>query len=193
MEVTRASLLLRVKDPANTAAWIEFDAIYRPLLHRYATVCQLADADAEDVVQHCMVAIHKHIASFDYDPRKGRFKSWLRTLVNNKVRNLVRDRREHNARTAAFAGLEADEPTPEEVFDELWMQEHVRHALAVVGQEIEESSFRAYQLYAVEGRPVDEVCSELNLNRNQLYGIKWRVNQKLNAMLAGLLDEGDTG
>jgi RNA polymerase sigma-70 factor (ECF subfamily) len=191
MAVTRASLLLRVRDPANAAAWTEFDSIYRPLLQRYAKLCGLSDADAEDVVQHCMVAVHKHITSFEYDPSKGRFKGWLRTLVNNKVRNLARNRREHQAATGAFAGLQATEPSPEEAFDELWMQEHIRHALQHVRSEIEASSFEAYQRYVIEDQPVDEVCESLGINRNQLYGIKWRVNQKLNAKMTELLEEGE--
>ncbi len=44
---TRISLLKRVKDPDDAAAWREFHALYAPLLFRYARARALAlDADA---------------------------------------------------------------------------------------------------------------------------------------------------
>ena len=54
MDTTRASLLLRIKDTRNTHAWAEFDAIYRPMLYRFARARGLDDAAAEDLVQHCI-------------------------------------------------------------------------------------------------------------------------------------------
>ena len=48
MAVTRASLLLRIRDPKDNAAWKEFDAIYRPMLQRFARTMGLGAADAED-------------------------------------------------------------------------------------------------------------------------------------------------
>ena len=93
-QITRASLLLRIKDRSDAQAWHEFDVLYRPMLNRFARSRGLNDADAEDVVQHCMMAVQKHIAHFEYDPTQGRFKGWLRTLVNNRIRNLLRDRKE---------------------------------------------------------------------------------------------------
>ena len=74
----------------------------RPRRHLFAGRWGLGQVDAEDVVQHCMAAIGEHIRSFDYDPRKGRFKGWLRTLVNNRVRNQWRKKREQIGETKDF-------------------------------------------------------------------------------------------
>jgi len=188
MDVTRASLLMRVRDPDNKAAWVEFDSVYRPLLYRYAKVWGLSDADSEDVTQYCMVAIHKHITKFDYDPKKGRFKGWLKTLVSNRARNLVRDARQKQAKSEVFQRIPDPGPSPEEQFDKLWLEEHIRHALKLIREEVEAGSFTAYQAYVLDGRPAEEVCAELSLNTNQLYGIKWRINHKLNAKMTELLD-----
>ena len=93
MDTTRASLLLRIKNQRDAKAWAEFDSIYRPILRRYANAWRLPEEEAQDVIQNCMLAIHKHIAGFDYDPKKGRFRAWLKTMVCNRVKNLLRDRR----------------------------------------------------------------------------------------------------
>ena len=47
--------------------------------------------------------------TLDYGRRKGRFKSWLRTLVNNRTKNLARNRRERAAESRGLRGLEASE------------------------------------------------------------------------------------
>ena len=90
MDTTRATLLERIRDRADTNAWGQFDAIYRPMLMRFAQGRGLSLSQAEDVTQHCMAAVHKHIDEFEYDPSKGRFRGWLRTLVNNRVRDMGR-------------------------------------------------------------------------------------------------------
>ena len=46
---TRASLLIRVRDPADQAAWQEFVEIYRPIILRLACQKGMQEADAEDV------------------------------------------------------------------------------------------------------------------------------------------------
>ena len=188
MAVTRASLLLRIRDPKDNAAWREFDAIYRPMLQRFARTMGLGAADAEDVVQHCMEKIFKHIQSFDYNPAKGRFKSWLRTLVNNRTRNLWRGRPNQQAETQDFDRPQDREPLPEEEFEKVWMESHLQHALRQVREEVEESSFDAYRRYAMNGEPVKKVCDDLGLNPNQLYAIKFRITRKLHEKMKTLTD-----
>ena len=126
MDTTRPSLLLRVRDAGNAEAWRDFDAIYRPMLFRFARSRGLGDAEAEDVVQHCFTAVQHHIRSFDYDPSRGRFKGWLRTLVNNRVRSVQRARREGQAKTHVFDRMAAREDNPAEAFDRIWMDAHLK-------------------------------------------------------------------
>ncbi len=191
MQTTRASLLVRIKDRRNSAAWREFDAIYRPMLHRFAMSRGLDDASADDVVQQCMTAIHEHIDGFEYDPAKGRFKGWLRTLVNNRVRNLLRDRHDRPAESQDFKRDQDREQSPEEAFDNLWMEEHLKHGLRMVREEIDEATFQAFQSYVMEEQPVEKVCEAMKISANQLYKIKWRVTQRLSEKMKELLGEDE--
>lgn len=179
MHTTRASLLVRIKDPADGGAWRDFDAIYRPMLFRFATLRGLDHAAAEDVVQHCMVAIHEHIRGFEYDPTKGRFKAWLRTMVNNRVRNLHRDRHEKNAETADFKRDQARELSPDEAFDKVWLEEHLRHCLDEIRAEEGDAAYLAFKAYAIDERAVQDVCDEFKINSGQLYKLKWRLTNRL--------------
>lgn len=191
MNTTRISLLLRIQDVKDVDAWAEFDAIYRPILSRFASARGLQAADVEDVVQHCMTAIHAHIKTFEYDRQKGRFKAWLRTIVNNRVKNLARRRREGIAESGDLKRLEAREPSVEEIFDKVWMEEHLRHALRLLRSEVDETTLAAYEAYAVRGRPAEDVCRDLGVGTGQLYKIKWRVTRKLGEIMTTLLEGTD--
>ena len=57
------------------------------MLMRFAKGRGLDHAGAEDVTQHCMAAVSKHIERFDYDPRKGRFKGWQPLKVQPVTRS----------------------------------------------------------------------------------------------------------
>ena len=193
VDTTQASLLGRIKDRADSAAWREFDAIYRPMLHRFAMASGLDNAEAGDVVQHCMAAISRHIDGFEYDPGRGRFRSWLRTLVNNRVRNIARDRHDLQAESQDFKRPQRRETTPEEHFDRLCWQEHLNHCLDRVRSEVEELTFEAFQAYVIDEQPVDQVCATLNMTPNQVRLIKWRLTNKLRHHMMLLLGEDYAG
>ena len=188
MESTRTSLLFRIKDRQDEVAWKTFDTIYRPMLRRFAKTRGLDREDAEDVVQHCLAAILRHLESFDYDPAKGRFRGWLRTIVNNHVRNLLRKR--HVACAADLDGPADPHESPEAVFDRIWMEEHLKHALHLVRSETDETTFAAFRLYVIDGWPVDRVCKTLQLFPEQVYRIKWRMTRKLREKMNTLSDDG---
>lgn len=187
MDTTRPSLLLRIRNRADGAAWVEFDAIYRPMLMQYARSRGLDAAVSEDVVQECMTSIHQNIDRFEYDPAKGRFKGWLRTLVNNRFRNILRDRRDQLAESQDFKRPQERESEPDELFDRIWQQEHLKHCLKTIRDEVEESTFRAFVAYVIEDQPIDKVCADLNMNSNQVHAIKFRITRRLQQRMHELI------
>lgn len=189
MDTTRPSLLLRIRDRADSDAWRTFDDIYRPLLFRYARDRGLAISDAEDVAQECLAVVSDHIREFDYDPLRGRFKGWLRTLVNNRVRNLLRSRR-GDAGDAASMGLPQErEDEPEDAFDRVWMEEHLRHCLDSLRGEVDARTFEAFERYVIDEQPADEVAGALGLSVSNLYTIKWRLTLKIAEQMRELTDD----
>jgi len=190
MDTTRPSLLVRVGRDQEEA-WREFDAIYRPMLDRFARARGLGQEDAEDVTQYCMEAIYRHIKSFEYDPSKGRFKGWLRTLVNNRVRNLYRRRRETIAKTQDFKQQQNSEKSPDEVFDAIWMEEHLKQCIRMVRLEVEATTFETFKRHVLDECSVAQVCEELGVTPNQVYKAKWRLTQKLNDKMKELVGESE--
>ncbi len=188
MDTTRPSLLLRIRDRSDAEAWRTFDDIYRPMLYRFAKAKGLTDADADDVTQQCLTVISAKISQFAYDPQEGRFKGWLKTMVNNRVRNLWRDRRDRQAESGEFGNLEQREPPPDEAFDRIWMQEHLWHCLRELREEVDQKTYLAFQHYVNEHRPIELVCDELRLKPSNVYTIKWRLTKNVSEKMKALLD-----
>jgi RNA polymerase sigma-70 factor (ECF subfamily) len=81
-EITRPSLLSRVRDTADQAAWSEFDGRYRDLILRYACRQGLSAADAEDVRQLVMLRLVRVLPDFRYDAAHGRFQRFAKRATS---------------------------------------------------------------------------------------------------------------
>jgi hypothetical protein len=90
--------------------------------------------------------------------------------------------------TAEVDGVAATDPPPDAAFDRIWQEEHLWHCLRVLRSEVEESTFRAFQQYVIEQRPVEDVCQELHLTPGNVHTIKWRLTQRVAAMMRELVD-----
>ncbi len=183
-EQTNPSLLRMIKDRGNREAWSQFDALYRPMLGRFARSYGLKEADVDDVVQHCMTALCMKIDEFTYDPTRGRFKGWLRTMVNNRCRDLMRMRGNLPVELEAAERVTSVSDTPEDAFERIWMDEHLSHCVRLIQNEVEAPTFAAFRAYVIDGREVEDVCREMALTPNQLYKIKHKLTKRLKELMA---------
>src|ERR1043165_1135431 len=102
---TRQSLLKRLKVLENRESWQEFFETYWSLIYSTATRPGLSDSEAQDVVQETVICVARSMRNFDYDPRIGSFKAWLRKLTRWRITDHVRKR---NAGPIPMANFEAD-------------------------------------------------------------------------------------
>jgi len=188
---TRASLLAQVRDPANQDAWREFYEIYAPVMRHYARVRGLPVDEADEVVQICMQKLVAEMPTFEYAREKGRFKGWLRRVVNNQVLNIVRKRKPRRAETGELRLLEDTHPSVSEAWEKKWHTQRLNHSLSLVRREVASTTYQAFQRYVLEERPVKEVCQELDISTNQVYLAKTRVTERLKGIMRDLLDENE--
>src|SRR5436190_22542701 len=91
--LTRASLLVQIRDGTNHAAWREFVDLYGPVVYGFARKRGLQDADAADLMQDVLKSISAAIGRLDYDRKQGTFRGWLFTITRNKIFNFLSARR----------------------------------------------------------------------------------------------------
>jgi len=184
MRTTRASLLIRIKDPSADEAWSEFHDLYAPLIYRYARMRGLNADDADDVRSECYKAIVQQIKTFDYDAAKGGFKAWLRTIVDRRVIDLFRKRREQQADTGDLRRLEADHPSPEQAWEAEWRNQHLKHCVEQLRSEVSRTTFEAFSIVVIQGRSVAEACEELGITPNQVYKARARMLHRVREKMA---------
>ena len=184
MNTTRASLLVRIKDPGAAEAWSEFHDLYAPLIYRYARRRGLSREDADDIRSECYKAIVQQIGTFDYDKAKGGFKAWLRTMVHRRVVDLFRKKREQQANSGALCQIEADHPSADEAWDNEWKNQHLKHCVEQLRSEVSRRTFQVFSIVVIEGRSVAEACDELGMNANQVYKAKARMLRRVRQKMA---------
>ena len=190
MHTTRQTLLKRVRDVQDHEAWQEFVAIYAPLLYRYARARSLDHNEAEDIAQQTMVDVARKMPDFEYDPRRGRFKGWLKTIVNNNIISALRKQRPRLAESSEFQREQLREKSVDEIWEQQWRREHLAYAMALVQKEVKRETFEAFRLVVIEGRPVSEVAKRLGLSANQVYVAKHRITHRIKTKVSVLTDDG---
>jgi RNA polymerase sigma factor (sigma-70 family) len=182
--LTRASLLVQIRDGANHGAWQEFVQLYGPVVYGFARKRGLQDADAADLMQEVMRSISAAIGRLDYDRNQGTFRGWLFTITRNKVFNFLSARRIRpvaSGDTSTNRMLETH-PDAGDGNDE-WELEYQRRVAALamerVKGEFQENTWRAFWLTAVEGVAVADVAKQVGLSAGAIYVAKSRVLARL--------------
>jgi RNA polymerase sigma-70 factor (ECF subfamily) len=187
MHTTPASLLQRLRDPAaERAAWERFTGLYTPLIFYWLRRQGLQQADAADLVQEVFVTLVQKMPEFTYDPGRS-FRSWLRTVTLNKLRERRRRAVPAQAGDSALNEL-PDDGTPDHFWEVEYQKELVRRTLAVLRGDFEPATWDAFWRHGVQGRPAPEVATELGLKPGAVRAARFRVLTRLREELAGLLD-----
>jgi RNA polymerase sigma factor (sigma-70 family) len=86
---TSSTLLLRLRDLEDEEAWSEFLQRYTPRIYQWCRRYNLQESDASDVTQEVLGKLLRAMRSFEYNPSKGSFRGWLKTVTNNAIRDFV--------------------------------------------------------------------------------------------------------
>lgn len=189
---TRPSLLVRIRDARDSRAWAQFVELYAPLVYGFARKHGLQDADAADLTQEVLRAVAAAVGRLDYDPQRGSFRGWLFTVVRNKLRNFLanRGRQPLASGDTAVQNRLKEEPAPEDDAEELWDLEYQRRLLAWAAAQvrgtIQDSTWQAFWLTAVEGKSGKEVAGRLGMTVAAVYLAKSRVMARLKEQIRHL-------
>ena len=192
--VTRASLLLRIRDGQDKEAWRQFVEVYASLIYGFARKRGLQDADAADLMQDVLRSIASAVGRLDYDPRRGSFRSWLYTVTRNKLYSFLDGQRRH-PRGSGDSGAQQllEEQANPDDSAAAWDQEYQRRLFAwaadQVRAEFQESTWQAFWQTAVEGKGPKDVARELNLSPGAVYVAKSRVIARLREKIQEVQDE----
>ncbi|MHC5111937.1 MAG: RNA polymerase sigma factor, partial [Planctomycetota bacterium] len=175
----------RLRDDNDSSAWREFDDRYGDLIRGFARRRGLQRVDVEDVGQEVMLALSKAMPGFQYDPDKGKFRSYLKTAT---LRAIFRKNQQKYGEIAlgsvedATRAAEADAAV-DEAWELEWQRYHMRIAMRAVELEFNGCDMEAFRLYAVEGKGAKETAAALGISTNQVYYAKSQILKRLKGVI----------
>ena len=199
---TSLTLIAKIKNLAagdDSAAWVRFWDTYRGAIRQFA-VYKGGEENADDILMQVLGKLVEVLRSGQYTPEKGKFHSYLATMIVNEVRmshrrELARaaDRRVSLDATGSDSGgdetdslaetLAAPEESPERIDDD-WrravLQSAVDHVLEHTA--LSKRDRDVYRAYALEGEDIGEVAKRFGISRNYVSQIKVRIDKRIVAV-----------
>jgi RNA polymerase sigma-70 factor (ECF subfamily) len=189
---TRPSLLVRIRDSADSEAWRLFVGLYGPLVYALGRRFGLQDADAADLTQEVLQSVACAVRSLEYDPRRGSFRGWLYTVARNRLLDWQRRRRPvQGSGDPAMQDFLEKQPAPDS--EASWDQDYERRVFAWAAERVRAdfrpSTWQAFWLTAVEGRSTEAAGQHLGMSLGAVQVARSRVLARLKETVRPLLEE----
>ncbi|MCI0455991.1 MAG: sigma-70 family RNA polymerase sigma factor [Gemmataceae bacterium] len=209
MPPTHPSILEALKASQTRAGAFErFARLYRQPLVARCRGRGLQPADAEDVTQAILIRLWEALRSFDYDPERGRFRTFLAQVVRNAVADHFRER-DRNLQPQATGGTTAQERLEqredpagaepaslsgggvdrlaEAVEETLGPAEW--EAIARVRARVDARTWECFSLREVEGLSVEEVMQATGKREGAIYQVVYRIRKQISEEYQQVLRE----
>ena len=193
-ELTRASLILRIQDAEDMAAWDEFSTIYGPVVFNFAMSRGFQAADAENLVQEVFLAVANSISNWLERDDRGSFRAWLLRIARNAAVDMITQKA---TRSLGRDGSEAQVhlvnfPAPSELSSALdlayermvfqWASERVRASVA-------EHTWQAFWLTSIEELSVEAAAARLKTRPGNIYFARSRVLARIKELVQQYQDQ----
>ncbi len=192
---TRGTLLLKLKEAGDTEArevsWQDFYEVYAPIIAGFARRAGCPSSEVDDMVHEVMAGFFKAAERFEYDPKMGRFRGYLKPATLNAMRQ--RYRKDRGKTSFDPAWLEQQPERTETLWAREWLGQLIVRALETVRTttNIEQRSWDAFELYGRRNVPIEDVGNRLDMTPQAIRKAKSRISQLVRDEIDRLrLEEG---
>ena len=196
---TRATLLLRIRDPRNADAWREFMSIYEPLVSSVAVRFGLQAADADELTQEVFLTLLEKQHLYVPNGEPSSFRRWLATVARNAA--ISRLRKNQLAKCQMPSGgtdsmrrlsQAVDPNSQQDQLDQDYEKEERSHLLGWAAEQVrartEASTWSAFWLSTIEGRTAEETAQLLKTTVGQVYVARCRILKRLRETVQQYID-----
>ncbi len=188
---TSPSLLLRIRDPNDQAAWEEFLSVYTVIIRDYCYQRRMQSADIDDVIQDVMMSVSRAIKRFEYDPAKGRFRAWLGTIAANCIKARMSRTNDKTVPTVSADDLILNGKCSDPDAD--WISvfsEHIfRTACNRVRKDFADKTWECFDASWIKNENAVEIAERLEIPVHSVYVNKSRVLKRLESEVKALTED----
>lgn len=192
--MTSTSMLDGLRRPDNHTVWEEFVNRYRPMIVKYAFRFGLNPQEAEDAAQHTLIAFCNSYQQGKYDPAQGRLRVWLFGIARNQMLNFIKRRRDREVQVidasadTNFFARQPDDDQFEKAWEEEWRDAVLKQCFEEIRREFDAKSLEAFELFATQGLPAQEVGERLGMTANAVFLVKHRIMKRIKELLPKMED-----
>ena len=183
---TSLSLLDRLSRLENQEqAWREFVKRYSKLIFGWCHKRGLQDADVQDVSQELLTQLFLKMRQFRYDPARGKFRSWLKTLLVHALSDVMGGLNRAgrgSGDSQVFELLEQTEDASDDLANLMELEEQKANAclLELAEARVRDKKLRGDTTWDVwcllkVGKPTKEVAQQLNIPEQHVLVTKARM------------------
>ena len=194
---TNVSLILRLRDPLDEAAWTEFVQIYEPMIYVLVRRKGFQDADAQELTQEVLLVVMRAVKRWEPDPCRGSFRGWLFTITRRLLINFLASPARRFVGSGRTSVLERLLELPDkneqqaDAFDLQFKRRLFEWAGSRVKRRVEPTTWDAFWRTAVLAIPTSQVAYELGLSPGAVYVAKSRVMRQLRTEVEQCLRHAD--
>jgi len=188
---TRSSMIFDLKE-FSPERWNNFVLVYTPLLKFWISRKNVPSAAEDDVLQDSLHAIWESIGNFERDAAKGKFRGWLRTLVQRRVADYFRSLPKDQGvpQEVLNAVVTPDQKDADEIEGEQQALDEVKaRAMELVRQSTAEKTWQMFWLTTVEQVPTADIAKQFDVTTANVRVAKQRVLKRLRELMVDDLSE----
>jgi RNA polymerase sigma-70 factor (ECF subfamily) len=192
--MTSTSMLEGLRRPENDQVWDQFVNRYRPMIVKYAARFGLDAQEAEDAAQHTLIAFCQSYQQGKYNREQGRLRVWLFGIARNQMLNYIKRRRDREiqvldaSQDTNFFARQPDEDQFEKAWEEEWRDAVLKQCFDEIRREFDPKSLQAFDLFATQGKPAQEVGKQLGMTPNAVFLVKHRIMKRIKELLPKMED-----
>ena len=192
---TSASLLESLKHSDGGDSWSRLTHLYGPLIRKWMKFANANSDDQDDVLQEVLHQVSLKIKEFELGEQTGSFRSWLKKITINCLRNYSRKlaNRKQSVGGSDFDFMIQGLADPHSELSKAWDEEHERsvmnYLLKIAEPRFSHQTWTAFYRTAIQNRSVTEVSKELKVSAGSIHTAKARVLAELRKLGVGLLKD----
>lgn len=196
---TRFTLLRRLPDAEDLAAWESFVGIYVPVVCAFAVNRGCSPEEAGELTKVVMIRVAERIGEFDPDAASGPFRDWLFDLVMEEFTS------RHPDRVAKESPKKWPETTPVKLInddsiraEEQWEKEYRRFAFRRAADEMVQElgagqPWEIFRRTILEREEPGKVAADLGITLGAVYMARSRVLARMRERISAIEVDWESG
>ena len=167
---TRPSMFEMMRN-GDEVTWERFYHSYRALVILRGRDLGLADADLDELISRVMVKFFQHQKTFRYDPSKGRFRDYFRSIVTRTALDMLREKG-HRAEVELdeVPGVKLTQDDQREAnYEKEWRAHIFSQALQDARNSLPVRAVQAFIMNRLRNVPVNDIAELQGVKKSTVY------------------------